>query len=279
MNGAGNKILVADLRDRIWRPDAEWLRGVHREPGLAFDQLMTIEPALRQQAAAFVRIYNNDGSEAQACGNGTRCVADFLFRELGRDAFTVDTRAAEILCERIGASAYRVDMGPPSLAWRDIPTRAEIADTAHAAISIDGAFGGELRDAALVSMGNPHAVFFVSDLDAIAVGAAGPRFETHPMFPEKANISFAEVTGRDTIRLKVWERAVGETLACGSAACATLVSAVRRNLTDRRARVSLPGGDLEIEWRRADDHVLLSGPVAYEFTAVIAEAPGRAASA
>ena len=142
-----------------------------------------------------MRIYNNDGSEAQACGNGTRCVADYLFRELRRDAFTVDTRAADILCERIGASAYRVDMGPPSLGWADIPTRDEIADTSRVAIAIDGAEGAELREAALVSMGNPHAVFFVADLDKIDVGAAGPKFETHPMFPEKANISFAEVTG------------------------------------------------------------------------------------
>jgi len=269
MHGAGNKILVADLRATDWRPSADWARALHRDGDFAFDQLMTLEPSERRDVAADVDIFNNDGSRARACGNGTRCVADVLLRETGGESLVVATRAADILCERLSEGAYRVDMGAPAFAPSDIPISLDVPDTAHVALArTDGRDDG-LGEAALASMGNPHAVFFVPDLAAIDIAAIGPAYENHPIFPDRANISFVQVKARDALLLKVWERGAGATLACGSGACATLVSAVRRGLADRKANVKMPGGVLTIEWRESDDHVLLSGPVEYERTALL----------
>ena len=268
MNGAGNKILVLDLRATPWRPDAEWARAIHSEPGFAYDQMMVLEAPRGADAASYVRILNNDGSESHACGNGTRCVADVLMREAGCSEILVETPAARIACEKLGENRYRVDMGPPDFAWASLPTAHEV-DTLHARLALDAADQALLGEAALAGFGNPHAVFFLDPAARFDIARLGPKYEGHPLFPEKANVSFAKVLGRRSIELKVWERAAGATLACGSAACATLVSAVRRGLTGRRATVALPGGDLEIEWREADNHVLLAGPVEYERTALV----------
>jgi diaminopimelate epimerase len=262
MNGAGNKILVLDLRDGAALPSPEEARAIHRAPGLDYDQMMVISDPRRADAMAYLSIYNNDGSLAGACGNGTRCVADRLARETGAQALTVETSAGWIACERLGPWSYRVDMGAPRLNWREIPLACPIPDTSEVRIPLEGA--PDYGPASLVNMGNPHAVFFVRDVAAIDLEALGPRYESHPLFPEKANISFAEVEARDAIRLRVWERGVGATLACGSAACATLVASARRGLTGRKARIGLPGGELIIEWREGDDHVLMSGPVEFE---------------
>ena len=270
MHGAGNKILVADLRATDWRPDADWARALHRDADFAFDQLMTIERSERPDIAADVDIFNNDGSRARACGNGTRCVADVLLRETGGASLVVATRAADILCERLSEDSYRVDMGPPAFAPAAIPINRDVPDTAHVALARPDGRDDGLGEAALASMGNPHAVFFVPDLGRIDIAAIGPAYENHPIFPDRANISFVEVKARDSLLLKVWERGAGATLACGSGACATLVSAVRRGLADRKANVTMPGGVLTIEWRASDDHVLLSGPVEYERTALLA---------
>ncbi|MBV8474313.1 MAG: diaminopimelate epimerase [Hyphomicrobiales bacterium] len=261
MNGAGNKILVLDLRGGAAMPTPEETRAIHRADGLDFDQLMVLGDPRRAGTLAFVRIYNNDGSEAGACGNGTRCVADRLARETGLEALTIETAAGLIACERLGPWSYRVDMGAPRLGWRDIPLAHEVNDTGR--VTVDLAGGPDYGPAGLVNMGNPHAVFFVTDVAAIPLERVGPRFETHPLFPQKANISFAEVEARDTVTLRVWERGVGATLACGSAACATLVAGARLGLTDRKARIRLPGGVLTIE-QRQDDHVLMTGPVEFE---------------
>jgi diaminopimelate epimerase len=206
---------------------------------------------------SYVLIYNNDGSLAEACGNGTRCVADRLARETGASLLAVETARGRIGCERLSEWVYRVDMGAPRLAWDKIPF-AHPTDTAS--VEIDGPFG----PAGLVNMGNPHAVFFVADVAAIDIRRVGPPLETNKLFPEKANISFAQVLAPDRIRVKVWERGVGATLACGSAACATLVAASRRGLTLREAAVELPGGELTIHWRRQNNHVLMTGPVVFE---------------
>jgi diaminopimelate epimerase len=258
MNGAGNKILVLDLSDGSALPTPEEARAIHRADDLDYDQMMTLTPAHTADTLAYVLIYNNDGSLAGACGNGTRCVADRLARETGADRLTVETPRGLIACERLGPSSYRVDMGPPLLGWRDIPFARE-ADTV--AVDITGAAFGP---AGLVNMGNPHAVFFVADLDAIDLSREGPPLERHPLFPEKANISFAQVLSPSRIRLKVWERGVGATLACGSAACATLVAASRQGLAGREAAIELPGGELTIAWREDDGHVLMTGPVEFE---------------
>jgi diaminopimelate epimerase len=263
MNGAGNKILVLDLRGADFVPTPEEARAIHRAPGLDYDQMMTLTDARTPGSAAYVLIYNNDGSLAGACGNGTRCVANLLCRELGVERLTVETDAGLIACERVGAATFRVDMGAPRLAWGDIPLARQVEDTRRVALPLTGA-PPELAVAAVVNMGNPHAVFFVADAMAIDLAALGPRYETHPMFPQKANVTFAQVIGGDEILARVWERGVGVTLACGSAACATLVAATRLDLCECRARIRLPGGDLEIEWRQADAHVLMTGPVDFE---------------
>ena len=262
MNGAGNKIVVLDLRDGAALPTPEEARAINQAPGLDYDQLMVLSDPRRADTSAYVSIYNNDGSLAGACGNGTRCVADRLARETGVEALAVETSAGRIACERLGPASWRVDMGAPRLGWREIPLACPIPDTREVRLPLEGA--PDFGPASLVNMGNPHAAFFVRDVAAIELDSLGPRYETHPLFPEKANISFAEVKARDEIVLRVWERGVGATLACGSAASATLVAAVRRGLADRKARMKLPGGELTIEWRERDDHVLMTGPVEFE---------------
>ncbi len=267
MNGAGNKILVLDQRGGAALPTPAEARAIHRAPGLDFDQLMVLSDARRAETCAYVVIYNNDGSLAGACGNGTRCVADRLSRESGLDSLVIETLAGVIACERLELWTYRVDMGAPRLAWEEIPLARPVSDTRSVDILLDGS---DFGPASVVNMGNPHAVFFVDDVSAIDLERWGPRYETHPLFPEKANISFAEVRSRDRITLRVWERGVGATLACGSAACATLVAAARLGLTDRAASVALPGGELVIAWRVGDGHVLMTGPVEFEREVVLA---------
>jgi diaminopimelate epimerase len=278
MNGAGNVILVLDMRGSRDRPTAEDARAIHRSPGLSYDQMMVMGDPKTPGTAVDVIIYNNDGTLAGACGNGTRCVADRLCRELGVSAVKITIEAGEIACERLGPWSYRVDMGAPRLEWDAIPLEHAVPDTRRVDLWPDGGGPAELGPASFVNMGNPHAVFFVPDLKRIDVGALGPQIEIERMFPEKANVTFAEVLARDDVRARVWERGVGLTLACGSAACATLVAAARLDLMDRKGTVRLPGGDLNIEWRASDGHVLMTGPVEYEGAFILDEALFEAAA-
>jgi diaminopimelate epimerase len=267
MNGLGNEIIVLDLRGSALAVSPADARAIHRSEGLAYDQLMVLHDCVTPGTEAFVRILNNDGSESGACGNGTRCVAWVLLREDPRDVIFVETVRGLLECRREGPLAFTVDMGEPLLGARDIPLRDDVADTRRIALDFDVA---ALRAPAVANMGNPHAIFFVDDVEAHQLSLNGPRLEHHPMFPERANISLAHVVARDHIVLKVWERGVGLTQACGSAACASVVCASRLDLTDRRARVTLPGGDLFIDWRESDGHVLMTGPVELEFEGVFA---------
>ncbi len=260
MNGAGNEILVLDLRGRDHVLAAHEARAIAAAPGLRYDQLMAVHDSRDPADDAFVRIYNVDGSLSGACGNGTRCVAWALGRE-GKERLSLQTEAGRIATQRESETVFTVDMGRPRLDWRDIPLSLE-ADTA--AVTLAPPVAGAPGQFSAVSMGNPHAIFFVADAAAVALEGIGPKIERHPLFPEGANVSFAQVDARDAIRLRVWERGAGATKACGSAACATLVAAARAGLTERRARVALPGGALGIDWR-ADDHVAMTGPVEFEF--------------
>ncbi len=266
MNGAGNKILVLDLRGSSLLPSPEDARAIHQAQGLDYDQMMVLSDPNSRGTAAYVRIFNNDGTLAEACGNGTRCVADRLCRELGVERVDVETEAGRIVCERLDASVYRVDMGAPKLAWEAIPLVRPVADTRR--VDLDWPEGDALSalgPASVVNLGNPHAVFFVADLAVVDAAAWGARIEVHPMFTQKANVTFARRSqARDRVVARVWERGVGLTLACGSAACATLVAASRLDLMERKGIVRLPGGELVIEWRAADDHVLMTGPVEFE---------------
>lgn len=263
MNGLGNEILVVDMRPDPRRISAADARAA--AAAVAYDQLMAIYPPRSDGTDAFVRIFNNDGSEAGACGNGMRCVADILLSESGRAALAVETPAGVLACwPGEGRLTATVDMGIPRLRWDEIPLAAPAADTRAIDVQVEVAGWPALRSPSAVSMGNPHAVFFVDDLQAYDLGRLGPLVEHHPAFPEGVNVSLASVTGRDRLRVVTWERGAGLTRACGSAACAALVCAVRIGAAAREATVTLPGGDLGIVWR-ADDHVLMTGPVAYEF--------------
>ena len=263
MNGAGNKILILDLRLVDIVPTAHEIQSIQRGNRLAFDQMMVLfKPRLRG-TKAFVRIYNNDGSEAGACGNGTRCVAWFLVREGAETTLRIETVAGTLECQQQGALSYRVDMGEPHFDWRSIPFRDRIEDTRQVDVNAR-AIDARLGAASLANMGNPHAIFWVDDLSAFDLSTIGALLEKLPVFPDKANVSLAKIEARDHISLRVWERGVGITKACGSAACAALVSGVRLGKTERKALISLPGGDLTIEWRAGDSHVLMTGPVELE---------------
>lgn len=260
MNGAGNEILVLDLRDCARELAPAEARAIAAAPGLHFDQLMALHAPRAPGDDAYMRIYNVDGSLSAACGNGTRCVAYALARE-GKERLRLETDAGLVETRRDAETTFTVDMGRPRFEWREIPL-AHAADTTAVAVAPPVA-GAPARFSA-VGMGNPHAVFFVADAAAVNLKTLGPALERHPLFPQRANISFAQVLARDDILLRVWERGTGATQACGSAACATLVAAARAGLTNRDARLRLPGGDLRIVWRD-DDHVLMTGPVEFEF--------------
>ncbi len=262
MNGAGNEILVLDLRGHAHELSPAEARAIAAQPGLRFDQLMSVHDPRTPADDAFMRIYNIDGSLSGACGNGTRCVAWALGRE-GKTRLRLETDAGRIETRRESDALFTVDMGAPRLDWRDIPL-AHAADTA--AVALEPAVPGAPAHFSAVNMGNPHAVFFVADATGIALETLGRAIEHHPLFPQRANVSFAQIRARDDILLRVWERGTGATLACGTAACATLVASARAGLTERRARLHLPGGELTIHWRD-DDHVMMTGLVEFEFEA------------
>jgi diaminopimelate epimerase len=235
---------------------------------LSYDQLMVLHAPRTAGTDAYVRIYNSDGSEAGACGNGMRCVAELLSKQTGKKKLRLETSTAVLDCwrEEEAALVYTVDMGKPRFAWNDIPLSEKFEDTRAIALQIGPLDRPVLHSPSVVNMGNPHAVFWVEDIDAHDLGKIGPLLEHHPLFPERANISLVHVRSRVHLVIRTWERGAGLTRACGSAACAAAVAAVRLRRTGRTVTVTLPGGDLRIHWRESDDHVLMTGPVAYEFT-------------
>jgi diaminopimelate epimerase len=266
MNGVGNEIVVVDMRATPAVISADEARAAAAPAGAPYDQMMALYPPKTPGTDAYVRIYNSDGSEAGACGNGTRCIADLMFRETGKAALTFETRAGLLNCWKGDAPlTSTVDMGKPRFAWNEIPLAEEFADTRRIELQIGPIDNPILHSPSALSMGNPHAVFWVEDVNAYDLGRIGPLLENHPIFPERANISLCAVKSREHIVLRTWERGAGLTKACGSAACASAVAAARLRKTGRKVRVSLPGGDLTIEWRESDDHVLMTGPVAYEY--------------
>jgi diaminopimelate epimerase len=289
MNGLGNEIVVVDLRapaaaapstsapSAITAADA---RAAAQPGGAPYDQLMVLHPPRTPGTDAFIRIYNNDGSEAGACGNGMRCVADLMFAETGKTALTFETKAGLLNCWKgEEPRVSTVDMGLPRFAWNEIPLAEEFRDTRAIELQIGPIDNPILHSPSAVNMGNPHAVFWVDDVAPYDLGKIGSLLEHHPIFPERANISLAAVKSRDHIVLRTWERGAGLTKACGSAACAAAVAAARLRRTERRVTVSLPGGDLLIEWRARDDHVLMTGPVEYEYTGTFDPALFAAAGA
>ena len=265
MNGIGNEIVVVDMRARGGTIKPEEARAAAAPGGAPYDQLMALYPSRTPGTDAFIRIYNNDGSEAGACGNGMRCVADLVSKESGRDALTFETKAGILNCWKNADGLFTVDMGVPRFKWNEIPLAEEFRDTRFIELQIGPIDKPVLHSPSVVSMGNPHAIFWVDDVNAYDLARFGPLLENHPIFPERANITLAHIVARDHIIIRTWERGAGLTKACGSAACAAAVAAARLKRTDRKAKVSLPGGELTIEWREKDDHVLMTGPVEFEF--------------
>jgi diaminopimelate epimerase len=263
MNGIGNEIVVVDLRQHAAKIAPEEARAAAQP--LPYDQLMALYPPRTPGTDAFIRIYNNDGSEAGACGNGMRCVADIVARQSGKTALTFETSAGIINCWQRDGGLYTVDMGVPRFKWDEIPLAEEFRDTRQIELQIGPIDNPILHSPSVVSMGNPHAIFWVDDVNTYDLARFGPLLENHPIFPERANITLAHIVSREHIVIRTWERGAGLTKACGSAACATAVAAARFKRTERKVKVTLPGGELTIEWRADNDHVLMTGPVAFEF--------------
>ena len=259
MHGAGNDFVIIDERPRPLDLSPAAVRALSdRRTGIGCDQLITLHPPPPgTDADLLMRIRNPDGSEAGACGNATRCVAELLFEENGRPYQVIRTSAGDLPAERLADGRQCVDMGPARLEWQDVPL-ARAMDTLH--LDLPG-------DPAACSMGNPHATLFVPDPSV--AGQLGPALETDPLFPERANIGFAQVLAPGRIRLQVWERGAGLTLACGSGACAAVVNAHRRGLTGRRVAVEMDGGVLDIEWTPAG-RVLMAGPAVTSFRGTVA---------
>ncbi len=274
MNGLGNKILVVDMRGR---PDAVTPAAaiaLNADPATQFDQIMAIHDPKAQGTDAWIDILNSDGSKAQACGNGTRCVVQALAAETGKKAFTFQTVAGILNAVEQADGTISVDMGKPVFEWDKIPLAEEFYDTSRIELQIGPIDNPVLHSPSVASMGNPHAIFWVDrDVMSFDLGRFGPLLENHPMFPEKANITLAEVTSPSSITTRTWERGAGLTLACGSAACATAVSAARTGRTGRDVTIKVASspnaGSLSIEWRERDDHVIMTGPAEWEWSGMV----------
>jgi diaminopimelate epimerase len=274
MNGAGNEIIVADMRGRADRFTAAAAIALARDPATKFDQIMAIHDPKTPGTGYFIDILNSDGSGAQACGNGMRCVVQALAAETGGKVFTFETLAGILTAEEHDDGLISVDMGKPRFGWQDIPLAEEFRDTRAIELQIGPIDAPVLHSPSVVSMGNPHAIFWVDrDVWSYELDRFGPLLENHPIFPERANITIAEVTSPDTIVIRTWERGAGLTKACGSAACATAVAAARTGRTGRAVQLTAPGGALRVEWR-GDDHVILTGPAEWEFSGTLDPATG-----
>ncbi|MEL7129685.1 MAG: diaminopimelate epimerase [Pseudomonadota bacterium] len=261
MNGAGNAFMIFDARETPFAPTAEDIRTIAADT--RSDQIIALERAVSRDV--FMRIWNASGDEVSACGNVSRCVGEILLEETGKDQVTIQTAADILKAFRAEDGLITVDMGSPLLGWEDIPL-SEAMDVRGVDVKIGPMEAPILSRPAVVSMGNPHAVFFVDDIDAYDIPQIGPLVEWHPLFPEGVNVGFAQVIDRQTIRLRVWERGAGLTLACGTGACAALVCAARAGRTGRTARLILDGGELTIDWREDTDRVMMTGPVELEKT-------------
>ena len=267
MNGLGNDFVMIDARAEPFRLSAAAAGAIaSRTSGAGCDQVIVLEPS--RAADVFMRILNADGSEVGACGNASRCFAALLHPGLGRNRISIETRAGMLDAHVGEGCCVTVDMGAPRFAWNEIPL-ARASDTRAIDLAFASPDGRILAEPSVVNVGNPHCIFWVRDADSYDLAAFGAELEHHPLFPERANISLAEVIDDRTIKLLVWERGAGITRACGTAACAAAACAGRTGRTRRKVEVRLPGGVLSIEWRKDDDHILMTGPAEFEFSGII----------
>ena len=260
MHGLGNDFVVFDARKQGLALDSKTARGVaDRRFGIGCDQVIVILPGTAG-ADAVMKIQNADGGEVEQCGNATRCVAQLLMAETGKDSVRIDTLGGPLLCSDAGNGDITVDWGKARTMWDEVPL-AKATDTNLFHLNVDGTN----HEASALSVGNPHVVLFVDDAETAPVAELGPRIETHPMFPERTNVEFVSIAHLDKLRMRVWERGVGITSACGSGACAVAAAAFRRGLTGRKIEIVLDGGSLHMEVREGDDHILMTGPATLAF--------------
>ncbi|MDN5927401.1 MAG: diaminopimelate epimerase [Hyphomicrobiales bacterium] len=275
MNGLGNEIIVADMRGRADNIAPEAAIALNADPAMKFDQIMALHDPRTADTDNYVSIINSDGSPAQACGNGMRCVVQALAAETGRKDFLFETVAGILDAHEHPDGLISVDMGKPRFGWQEIPLAEEFRDTRMIELQVGPIDQPALHSPSVVSMGNPHAIFWVeNDVWSYALDRFGPLLENHPIFPERANISIAQVTARDAMTIRTWERGAGLTKACGSAACAAAVSGARTRRTERTVTVTVPGGPLLIEWRD-NDHVVMTGPAEWEFSGTLDPSTGH----
>ncbi|MDF1778910.1 MAG: diaminopimelate epimerase [Rhizobiaceae bacterium] len=267
MNGLGNEILVVDMRGRPDSVAPQAAIALAQDDKTAFDQIMAIHDSRLHGTDAYIQILNSDGSMAQACGNGTRCVVQALSADTGKQAFTFQTVAGIVNARELEDGLIAVDMGAPEFRWDRIPLAEEFHDTRMIELQIGPIEAPVLHSPSVASMGNPHAIFWVKDdVWSYDLEKFGPLLENHPIFPERANISIARVRSQSELDLRTWERGAGLTRACGTAACAAAVSAARTERTGRQVTVNLPGGPLQIDWQESNNHVMMTGPAEWEFS-------------
>jgi diaminopimelate epimerase len=264
MNGLGNDFVVLDARTRALAIDDAKARAIaDRRTGIGCDQLIVMEPS--PAADVRMRIWNNEGFEVESCGNASRCIADLIFTERHTRTATIDTKGGFLVATRGGDSLVTIDNGAPRFDWQDIPLSEKFHDTRHIELQVGPIDAPLIHSPSVVNVGNPHCIFWVKDLDVVDLAKVGPMLEHHPLFPQRANITLARVDSRDHVTIRVWERGAGLTRACGTAACAVMAAGFRLKLIDAKCRVTLPGGDLLMQRREADGHILMTGPVTYEY--------------
>jgi diaminopimelate epimerase len=264
MNGLGNDFVVLDARPRALALGPDAVRAIaDRKEGIGCDQIIALEPS--RQADVFMRIWNADGGEVGACGNAARCVAALVAAERGQSKVSIETESGVLGAVVNEDGSVTIDMGAPRFGWNEIPLAEPFHDTRRIELQVGPIDDPVLHTPSVVNVGNPHCLFFVNDVDAHDLARFGPMLEHHPLFPERANISLVEVTGPDALKVRTWERGAGLTRACGTAACAAAVAAARRELVGRKVKVTLPGGDLLIEWRESDGHIMMTGPYALDY--------------
>jgi diaminopimelate epimerase len=264
MNGLGNDFVVFDARSApVAMTEARARAIADRRSGIGCDQLIVMEPSKR--ADVTMRIWNNEGGEVESCGNASRCIADLIFTEKRTTRATIDTKGGFLVAEKAGDALVTIDNGAPRFDWKDIPLSEKFHDTRHIELQVGPVEAPLIHSPSVVNVGNPHCIFWVKDLDVVDLSKVGPMLEHHPLFPERANITLARVDAKDHVTIRVWERGAGLTRACGTAACAVMAAGARIRIIGRKATVSLPGGDLFMECRESDGHILMTGPVSYDF--------------
>jgi diaminopimelate epimerase len=275
MNGLGNMILVADMRGRTGRVSPIAARALNADPATRFDQLMVIHDPQSPGTDNLIRVLNSDGSTAETCGNGMRCVTQALAAETGRRRFTFEIISGVLVAEERDDGLVSVDMGQPKFDWRDIPLAEEFRDTRMIELEVGPLGAPILHSPSVANMGNPHCIFWVDEpVSGYDLEKFGPMLEHHPLFPERANVTLAQKTGENHFTIRTWERGAGLTLACGSAACAVAVSANRTRRAGRYVTIVPPfGGELLIEWRD-DNHVIMTGPAEWEWSGTLDPATG-----